>query len=224
MKRRALFLFATLVFTWLFFAEYLSPFRRVHIPFDLEGYHYPLVDYAFQSLRQGRFPQWDWSSYSGMTFVGNMQAALFYPPTWLMFLASLRREHVSYQTLQAFVLAHVWLGAVLCFCWLRARGLGSFACAMGAQVFAFSGYVCLQLQHQGLVTAFAWFPLGAWGIDDAAEKRDWRPLWKLILASALCFLAGYPPMWVVFAVTMIAYATGRLQIRTVAAAVDLQPS
>jgi hypothetical protein len=219
MKRRALFLFATLVFTWLFFAEYLSPFRRVHIPFDLEGYHYPLVDYAFQSLRQGRFPQWDWSSYSGMTFVGNMQAALFYPPTWLMFLASLRREHVSYQTLQAFVLAHVWLGAVLCFCWLRARGLGSFACAMGAQVFAFSGYVCLQLQHQGLVTAFAWFPLGAWGIDDAAEKRDWRPLWKLILASALCFLAGYPPMWVVFAVTMIAYATGRLQIRTVAAAV-----
>ena len=65
MKRRAAFLFATLVFTWLFFAEYLSPFRRVHIPYDLEGYHYPLVDYAFQSLRQGRFPQWDWSAWCG---------------------------------------------------------------------------------------------------------------------------------------------------------------
>ena len=212
MKRRAAFLFATLAFTWLFFAEYLSPLRRVHIPFDLEGYHYPLVDYAFQSLRQGRFPQWDWSSYSGMTFVGNPQAALFYPPTWLIFLANIGREHISYQSLQTFVLAHVWLGGVLCFYWLRARRLGRFACAAGAQIFAFSGYVCLQLQHQGLVTAFAWFPLAAWGIDDAAEQQNWRPLWKLILASALCFLTGYPPMWIVFAITMTAYALGRLEV------------
>ncbi len=218
MKHRAAFLFATLVFTWLFFAEYLSPFRRVHIPFDLEGYHYPLVDYAFQSLRQGRFPQWDWSSYAGMTFVGNMQAALFYPPTWLMFLVSLGKEHVSYQTLQTFVLALVWLGSLLCFCWLRARGFGMFACAVAAQVFGFSGYVCLQLQHQGLVTAFAWFPLGAWGIDAAADNRDWRPLWKLVLASALCFLTGYPPMWIVFTVTMIAYAAGRLRVLAIMSA------
>ncbi len=223
MKRRAAFLFATLVFTWLFFAEYLSPFRHVHIPFDLEGYHYPLVDYAFQSLRQGRFPQWDWSSYAGMTFVGNMQAALFYPPTWLMFLSSLGKEHVSYQTLQVFVLAHVWLGSLLCFCWLRARGFGMFACAVAAQMFGFSGYVCLQLQHQGLVTAFAWFPFGAWGIDEAADNRDWRPLWKLILASALCFLTGYPPMWFVFAVTMFAYAAGRLRVGVLAAAATALP-
>jgi hypothetical protein len=212
-KQRAAFLFGSLAFCWLFFAEYLSPFRRVHIPYDLEGYHYPLVDYAFQSLRQGRFPQWDWSSYSGMTFVGNLQAALFYPPTWLLFLANAGREHVSYQSLQTFELAHVWLGSVLCFCWLRRRGLGNFACVAGAQVFAYSGYMCLQLQHQGLVTAFAWFPMAAWGIDEAAESRTLRPLWKLTLASALCFLTGYPPMWIVFAVSMVAYAVGRLQVR-----------
>ena len=214
-KQRAALLLGSLVFTWLFFAEYLSPFRRVHIPFDLEGYHYPLVDYAFQSLRQGRFPQWDWSVYSGMTFAGNMQAALFYPPTWLLFLANAGKEHVSYASLQTFVFAHVWLGAVLCFLWLRRRRLGDFACISGAQVFAFSGYVCLQLQHQGLVTAFAWFPLAAWGIDDAWEKQSWWPLWKLVLASALCFLTGYPPMWIVFALTMMAYALASLQVRLV---------
>ncbi len=212
-KRRAAFLLGSLAFTWLFFAEYLSPFRLVHIPYDLEGYHYPLVDYAFQNLKQGRFPQWDWSIYSGTSFVGNLQTALFYPPTWLLFLANASRDHVSYQSLQTFVLAHVWLGAVLCFCWLRGRGLGNFASIAGAQVFAFSGYVCLQLQHQGLVTAFAWFPLAAWGIDDASERQSWWPLWKLILASALCFLTGYPPMWIVFAVSMMAYALGKLQSR-----------
>jgi Bacterial membrane protein YfhO len=213
MKQRAAAVFASLAFTWLFFAEYLSPFRKVHIPFDLEGYHYPLVDYAFQSLRAGHFPQWDWSIYSGISFVGNIQAALFYPPTWLLFLANAGREHVTYQSLQAFVVAHVWLAAVFCFLWLRSRGLSTFACVAAAQMLAFSGYICLQLQHQGLVTAFAWYPLGAWGIDDAAEKRSPWPLWKLALASATCFLTGYPPMWIVFSVAMFAYALGRLNLR-----------
>src|SRR5262249_11708973 len=50
---------ASLAFTYLFFLEYLPPIRRVHIPFDLEEYHYPLADYAFQVLKQGRLPQWD---------------------------------------------------------------------------------------------------------------------------------------------------------------------
>jgi len=58
----------SLVFTYFFFIEYLSPLRRVHIPFDLHNYHYPLVDYGFQSLKAGRFPEWDWTIYCGQTF------------------------------------------------------------------------------------------------------------------------------------------------------------
>ena len=34
-------------FTYLFFLDYMPPFRRVHIPYDLQGFHYPLADYAF---------------------------------------------------------------------------------------------------------------------------------------------------------------------------------
>lgn len=212
-------LLTSFAFTWLFFAEYLSPFRRVHIPFDLEGYHYPLVDYAFQSLKQGRFPEWDWSIYSGVSFVGNMQAALFYPPTWLLFLANAGREHVSYVSLETFVILHVWIGCLLCFYWLQSREMTTFASVAGAQVFAFSGYVCLQLQHQGLITAFAWFPLAAWGIDDASRRRSWWPSWKLVVASALVFFTGYPPMWIVFAVAITAYAIGSLERWTMVATV-----
>jgi hypothetical protein len=216
MRRRAAFLLASLAFTWLFFAEYLSPFHKVHIPYDLEGYHYPLVDYGFHSLRQGRFPLWDWGMYSGISYVGNIQAAFFYPPTWLLFLVNLHRQHISYLSLETWVIAHVWLGAALCMFWLRARGLTPFACVAGAQVFAFSGYMCLQLQHQGLVTAFAWYPLAAWGIDEAAASGTARPLWKVVVASALVFLSGYPPMWAVFAVVMLAYTAGHLRARAVA--------
>ncbi|MGD0136463.1 MAG: hypothetical protein ABSE57_30850, partial [Bryobacteraceae bacterium] len=206
MIRRYLVAALSFLFTYLFFIEYLSPLRQVHIPYDLQGFHYPLVDYAFQALKDGRFPEWDWTIYCGQSFVGNIQAALFYPPMWLLFAANIALPHVSWQSLQAFEFAHVWLAFVLCYAWLRGRRLEPLACLFGAGVFAYSGYMLLQLQHEGLIGAYAWFPLGFRGIDQAVESEEWRPFWKLSAASALCFLAGYPPTWVVFAVSMLTYA------------------
>lgn len=52
-------------------------------------------------------------------------------------------------------------------------------------------------------------PLGFWSIDEALERNSLRALWKLLLASSLAFLAGYPTSWVVFAVCMLAYAAVR---------------
>ena len=77
---------------------------------------------------------------------------------------------------------------------------------LGAGVFAYSGYMLLQLQHLGLVCGYTWLPIGLWSIDEAVESRSWRPLWKLACASALCFLAGYPPFSVVFCVFLLTYA------------------
>ena len=197
---------ASFCFTYLFFAEYLPPLNWVHIPYDLEGYHFSLTDSAFQAVSQGRFPEWDAATYSGMSFVGNIQAALFYPPTWLLFAANLGNQTLSYRSLEIFVLLHVWLGFLLSYLWLRGRQLDDLACLLGAGVFAFSGYMCLQLQHLGLVVAYSWFPLGLMGIDQANETRHWRPFLKVVAASALCFAAGYPPTWVAFAVCMGTYA------------------
>ena len=197
---------ASLLFTYLFFFEYLPPVRSVHIPFDLRGFHYPLAEYAFQSLRQGRFPLWDPTIYCGLSFVGNIQAALFYPPTWLMFIVNIGRERLSYQSLEDLQIAHVWLGFFLCYLWLRGKRLGDLPCILGAGVFAFSGYMCTQLQHFGMVAGYAWIPLALWGVDQAVERRSWQPLWKVATASALCFLAGYPPTWMAFAVAVGVYS------------------
>src|SRR5262249_50247962 len=198
------------LFTVLFFIEYTPLLKRTQIPFDLEGFHYPLADYAFQVIRHGRFPQWDPTIYCGLSFVGNIQAALFYPPTWLMFALSLGQPKLPYQSLENLALAHVWLAFVLCYIWLHhQRRLHPLASIFGAGVFAFSGYMLTELQHFGLNAGYAWIPLGFAGIDAADEQRSARPLWKVVAASALCFLAGYPPTWVVFSVCIMAYACGR---------------
>jgi hypothetical protein len=199
----------SLVFTYLFFIDYLPPFRRVHIPYDLQGFHYSLTDYAFQAIRHGRFPEWDSTIYCGLSFVGNVQAALFYPPTWLLFLINFGRQTLSYQSLQDFDFLHVWLAFLLCYGWLSHKGLAKLASVLGGGVFAYSGYMLNQLQHLGLVTGWAWIPLALWGIDQAIEQQHWRPLWKVAVASALCFLAGYPPTWVVFAICTVSYAVWR---------------
>src|SRR5882762_8204518 len=132
----------SLLFTAAFFVEYTPLFRRVHIPFDLEGFHYPLADYAFQAIRHGRFPQWDPTNYCGLPFAGNPQVALFYPPTWLMFVFNWGRGRLSYQSVEDLLLAHVWLAFLLCYLWLRhQRALHPLAATLGAGVFAFSGYM-----------------------------------------------------------------------------------
>jgi len=208
----------SLAFTYLFFAEYLSPFRKVYVPFDLWGYHYPLMDFAFQSLKHLSFPAWDPSIYCGQPFAGNIQAALFYPPAWLLYAFCAARDHLPYRALEAFVFAHIWLGFLLSVCWLRNKRLSDLACILGAGIFAYSGYAMLQLQHLGLLCGYAWLPLGLWGIDDLIEDRNWPGFLKIVIASAACFLAGYPPTWLVLVIFWGVYALfSRTLLRTGAA-------
>ncbi len=196
----------SLAATYAFFAEYLPPIQRVHLFSDAEVYHYPLQRYAFDALKHGRLPQWDPSMYCGIAFAGNIQAALFYPPNWLMYAANWRHPYLPFRSLEYFAFAHVWLAFVLCYLWLRARRLDWFASALGAMGFAFGGYLLWAIVHLGVTAGMPWLPLALWGIDEAAERRDWRPLWKTALASAMWFLAGYPPSFAAFTILAVLYA------------------
>jgi hypothetical protein len=202
--------------TWLFFIEYIPPTKKVHLWSDIEGYHYPLLSYTHKSLRDGRIPLWDPAIYSGISFVGNIQAALFYPPNWLLFLANAYRNGLLYTTVEILTFGHVWLAFVLAYLWLRARSKHWMPAVMGAGVAACCGYVLSQLNHLGVSNAYAWMPLGLWGIDEASRTGSWRPLWKLAVASAMCLLAGYPATVVAFSIVAIVYAvTLRSRVRLV---------
>src|SRR5262249_30182893 len=158
--------------------EYLPPFKRVHIFSDIEGYHFPLQQFTFQALHEGRVPQWDPSMYCGLPFAANVQAALFYPPNWLMFLVTWRYPRLPFKAMEVFTFVHVWAAFLLCFQWLRGRRLHDLACWLGSAAFAFGGYMAMQITHTGMVTGLTWMPLALWGIDEAVEQSRWRPLWK----------------------------------------------
>lgn len=109
----------SLAATYVFFLEYLPPIERFELFGDISGYHYPLLQYAFQSLKEGRLPEWDPTIYCGLPFAGNTQAGLFYPANWLLFAASWHRHHLSYKMLEGLLLLHFWLAFVLCTLWFR---------------------------------------------------------------------------------------------------------
>lgn len=211
---------ASLVATWLFFTEYLPPFETVHFFSDIEGYHYPLLQFVYSELRSHRFPQWDPSLYCGLPLLGNVQVGLLYPLNWVMFAWNLagHRDHLSFVGLEGLVFFHLWIGFFLCYLWLRRRPLCLFPSLFGAAVFGFSGYMMSQLNHVGVICGMVWTPLALWGIDEV-PARGWRSLWKVAAASALCFLAGFPPTWIAFCAVVTTYALfSRLHWRAAAGA------
>src|SRR5690348_13628024 len=60
---------------------------RAHIPFDIEGFHLPLISYVARCVRNGVAPWWDPYPYGGTPIHADMQAQIFYPGTWLAILA-----------------------------------------------------------------------------------------------------------------------------------------
>ncbi|HUB81345.1 MAG TPA: YfhO family protein [Bryobacteraceae bacterium] len=196
-----------LLCTLAFFIEYLPPFQHVQLWSDIAGYHYPLQVYALRTLKEGRFPLWDPSIYSGISFAGNIQAALLYPPNWLMYLSGAPWFQLPFKMLELFTFLHVWAAFWLCYLWLRERA-DKMSAVLGAGVFAFSGYMMWETLHTGVLCTVTWIPLALWGIDQAVERRDWRPLWKVAAGSALSLLAGYPAAWMVVCAVILTYALG----------------
>lgn len=196
----------SLAAAWAFFAEYLPPFQRVHLIWDFDGFHHPLLNDAFQRLRAGGFPEWDPTIYCGAPFAGNIQVGLFYPGTWLLFLANWTRTTVSFASAHVLVAAHFALALLFTFLWLREIGTGRVAAALGAASFAFSGFFLNEVQHLGATEQTAWIAFTLWGLAEASRRRTWLPLWKVALGSALAFLAGFPFVWAALVAAAIVYA------------------
>lgn len=204
----------TLLALYAMFCEYLPPLRKMHVGGDIQGYHWPLLNYAFQSLKDGQFPWWDPWIYCGISFAGNIQAQLFYPPTWVMFASVWLRKGITSMALQAFLLIHYWILINGAYWWFRSgRKLPAAASLLGAFTFGITGYMINDIQHLGVMCALAWFPFALWAIDK-------RRTWGVAICGALMILCGYPATFISCAIAIAAYAAvthGWFVLRAIAA-------
>lgn len=184
--------FATVVLIF-FRAPLLFPVH-FQIPYDLDGYHFPLSDYIAWSLRNYHaLPWWNPFSYMGQPFLGNVNAAMFYPPTLASVLAgNTLFGRFPYYFLELQLVFHVLIAALGAYLLLRVMHMSVAASLSGGNIYALGAFFASQTQHLGGVSCAAWLPWVIVGLYRLEQRRDLKSAAWTGLALGCMILAGFP--------------------------------
>lgn len=181
-------------------------FTNVYMPAgggDLAGFIFPTYSFAAEWWRRGVIPLWNPHLFAGMSFVGDIQAALFYPFNLLTFFLS---NPLTYRDLELLAVFHFFLAGAGMYALLRhgvrpptaddqaptgARGLSIAACLAGALAFEFSDLFITHFGNLNLIAAAAWLPLVFLFFSRALDER--KPGFAALggIFLALAFFAGH---------------------------------
>ncbi|HUW61884.1 MAG TPA: hypothetical protein VMZ06_12865 [Candidatus Bathyarchaeia archaeon] len=150
--------------------------------------------YGFGEIRHGNVPLWNPHVFSGVSFIGNFQSALFYPPNLIYLFLPLAKA------LNLDLAFHVFLMGALTFAWARGRGLTRLASFFAGVTAMFSGAFFMHVfgGHLTMIAVFAWSPLLFLAVDKTIEQP--RVSWVLggAFAVTMMLLAGSPhPVFIV---------------------------
>jgi hypothetical protein len=182
---------------------------RFHIPWDLFGFHVPLLTFQARELREGRFPLWNPLVYCGFPTVADLQAQTFYPPNWILWLLrnSSGRSIEGY-LLEWFVALHMMLAGLFFYWLLRRMGCARAVALFGGTGFQLSAFFATQAQHVGAVCAAAWLPLCWLGVYELRREFTPRSFGALVLGLAMAFLSGFVAVTYAVYVAVLLWAAG----------------
>jgi hypothetical protein len=177
-----------------FFREPLLFPLHFHIPYDIDGYHYPLSDFIAWSIRQfHQLPWWNPYSYMGQPFFGNVQAAMFYPPTLMAAVAgNAIFGRFPFYLLELQLAFHVVLAGLGTYLLLRLMRLTIASSAAGGTIYCLGAFFASQTQHLGVISCAAWLPWFVAGLYVLEQRRDLRSAGQAAVPLALMMLCGFP--------------------------------
>ena len=179
---------------------------------DFSGQFVAFAAYQYDRMTQGEIPLWNPYNNSGLPFIADTQAAVYYPPRWLTIALSGLAGEWSYNALQLEMTAHILLYTLLMYLFMRRLTRTSrhshLAALVSAVIIGYGGYASgyppLQL---AVLEAAVWFPLAATGILEATRRRqvEWRGIALAGWALGLSWLAGHPQTSWFMTYTLLAY-------------------
>ena len=165
---------------------------RTHIPYDIEIYHFPLIDWIARCVRHGWWPFWDPNTYGGMPLNADLQAQLFYPPTWFVILAgNLSEGRNLFYWVECLIPLHMVLAGLFTFALLRRMRVHTPSALFGATVYQLGGFFASQATHLGAISTGAWLPLCLLGVYELKSGLRLRWFATLAFAVAMSILSGY---------------------------------
>jgi len=180
---------------------------KARVPFDFEGYHYPLLYQIFRNLQLGVLPLWDNSSYAGLPFVHNVNAATYYP-IHLAFLGTLvfLGIELTLRLMQFLAVFHYFVASVGMFLFLEELGIRRSLALLGGLFFACNGFLLAQSQHLGLVETIAWIPFAFLLLKRGIDTGRWVYFLILGLLLAIMLFIGFLPELLGFLIVLVLYA------------------
>ncbi|HEV8130128.1 MAG TPA: YfhO family protein [Acidobacteriota bacterium] len=147
---------------------------------------YPNLYYARNAIRRGHIPLWNPHILAGMTFIGNMQSAMFFPLTWIAYVLN-PLDAIEWISFLKLLMAATGTFA-FCFYALRTSWLGSFVAGTIYMLASFN----TAWTFYAMGTASAWVPWVFLATHHLFVRSQWTDCLLLAIAFALLLFAGHP--------------------------------
>ena len=150
---------------------------------------YPWKKFIFDHLRSnGSLPFWNPYLFSGVPFVTNLQASMFYPLGFLYYLFPPESAYV-YSTI-----LHCILGIVFMYAFMRTISISRGGSVVSAFVFAFNGFFMghIYAGHLSFVQNYIWIPILYLFLYRFVRTRHFREAVIAGLFLGIQILGGFP--------------------------------
>ena len=151
-----------LVFFW---RELLG--LSVFAGFDFTHLILPFQQFARESVRAGRFPEWNPYLFAGFPQLAEGEGGFFYPGNLLFLLPGDQTLFLAWT-----VVLHLILSGCLMYAFLRSRGASRATAGWLAVFYQFLPGLILRFETVGLFEAAAWLPGFYWACEQAVDRAS----------------------------------------------------
>lgn len=178
-------LFAIFISTVVFLHKEI--FLHQALFFDLTTrYFYPMMSLFREAVLSKQNPLWNPFLYSGIPFLANPQAGVFYPFSYIFVLFSFPAA------LNAYIFLHVFLAGAFMYFLGRHFKLTHISSVGAAFLFMFNGFFVLHFEFVSNIASYIWMPLALLYFDKFYKENDFQCLLFTALVLTLQFLGGMP--------------------------------
>jgi hypothetical protein len=179
--------FLTLV-GFLFFGKVILGGKSL-MGWDFVEQFYPWKKFIYDSVwSNGSVPFWNPYLFSGIPFVGNIQASMFYPLGLLYYLLPPEFAY-GYSTA-----LHCFLGSIFMYVLMRGLSVSLAGSLISALIFSFNGYFMghLYAGHLSFVQSYVWIPLILHLMHRFIQRAQMKYAIGAGLMLGLQILGGFP--------------------------------
>lgn len=141
--------------------------------------------FTWDNIKNGIFPLWNPHNFSGIPHISNIQAALFYPFTYLGLILP---YPIAWS---AIVVMQPILAGIFMLLFMGSIGVGGYGAFFAAIAYAFSQFMTVFLEYSTIGHVIAWIPLSLFAVEQYLQTKKVRYLLLFTLSIALTAFAGH---------------------------------